>query len=295
MLRGTTSPSPALTPSKSNATDGPVTLNATVTADATALPSADPTNSANLTVLPPFISQYPASRISSACSCLNVSASTTTIVNEPSPPAGQFVGLRIEGLTTTIFEGSIFSAGHVVTTASGGTHNCDGTNNGANPFPGNTPTSSLDTAATANGFTWDGTYSTSFDDYFVSRIGPDTQTDTMFWGVLVNFQFIPVGGCQFETQPNDEILWAFDAFSGKTFLRLTSDVNAVPAGSTVTVTVTDGMSGAPVAGATVGGQTTDASGQAVIPLPRPGTYRFKAERVDAIRSNQVTIAAVGRG
>jgi hypothetical protein len=66
------------------------------------------------------------------------------------------VNLRIEGSTSTIFEGPIVTLGHNVTTTSGGNHHCDGTNNNQNPSPGPTCTSALDDAAKIDHFTFDG-------------------------------------------------------------------------------------------------------------------------------------------
>src|SRR5438045_3948303 len=99
-------------------------------------------------------------------------------------PAG--VKLRVEGASRTIFEGRITTDGHTVTTASGGSHKCDGTNGGANPTPGPSGTAALDDGARLGGFTWDGTYDSGFDDYPVSRIGPDSQTSSKFWALLIN-------------------------------------------------------------------------------------------------------------
>jgi len=66
------------------------------------------------------------------------------------------VNLRIEAATYTIFEGPVFTNGHNVTTASGGTHPCDGTNNNPNPTPGPTTTSVLNDASKLHHFSWDG-------------------------------------------------------------------------------------------------------------------------------------------
>lgn len=66
------------------------------------------------------------------------------------------VSVRIEGPKNTLLEAVILTRPKKVTTASGGTHTCDGTNNKANVTPGPTMTSSLDIAATLNSFTWDG-------------------------------------------------------------------------------------------------------------------------------------------
>jgi hypothetical protein len=66
------------------------------------------------------------------------------------------VNLRIEGANHTIYEAPILTSGHNVTTPSGGTHECDGLNGGANPTPGPTCTSALSSAAELANFTFDG-------------------------------------------------------------------------------------------------------------------------------------------
>jgi len=209
------------------------------------------------------------------------------------PPAA--VKMRVEGANRTIFEAPIVTNGHTITTPSGGTHRCDGTNNGANPRPGPTPTAGLDDAAARGGFTYDGTYSSAFDDYFITRIAEDSQTDTKFWGILVNYQFIPVGGCQFRIHSGDKVLFAYDAFNKQHFLKLRGPHRARE-GRPITVTVTDGQNGQPIAGATVGpvnnvatGGTTDANGHAAITFNRRGVKRLKAERSDSIRSNSLYV------
>lgn len=179
-----------------------------------------------------------------------------------------------------------------MSTPSGGTHKCDGTNNNANPNSGNTPTAALDTASKLARFPFDGTFEVTFDDFFITSIGPDTQTPTKFWGLLVNYQFTPVSGCQFETAKNDQVLWAFDAFNAAFILKLDGpNTGTVKRNQPFVVTVTNGSTGQPVAGATVkvtaggsGTATTDAAGHASFTLGR-GKYTFKAEAPSAIRSN----------
>lgn len=208
--------------------------------------------------------------------------------------------LRVEGSRTTIFEGFIWSRGHVVTTPSGGAHKCDGTNLNSNSKPGNNPTATLDTASKLAHFPFDGTFLTEFDDFFITSIGPDTQTSTEFWGLIVNYQFTPVSGCQFETAENDEVLWAFDAFNARNFLKLDGgpQTRTVNRNQPFVVTVTDGSTGLPVAGATVkiivGGRataTTDAAGHATFTLRR-GKYTFKAEAPNSIRSNAEKVKVI---
>ena len=54
------------------------------------------------------------------------------------------VNLRVEGQSTTIFDGPVTTDGHAVTTQSSGTHPCDGTNGGSSPTPVPTATAALD-------------------------------------------------------------------------------------------------------------------------------------------------------
>src|SRR4051794_34160524 len=136
------------------------------------------------------------------------------------------VTLRVEGPSKTTFEGSITTDGHNVTTAAGGTHKCDGTNGGVNPTARPTATPALDDGAHLGGFTWDGTYDNAFDDYLISRIGPDSQTSSQFWALLVNSQSSNVGGCQQRVHTRDEVLWAFDGFSKSHALHLTGPASA---------------------------------------------------------------------
>jgi hypothetical protein len=203
-------------------------------------------------------------------------------------PATTPIKLRIEGATRTIYEGTVRTEGHEVTTQKAGTHKCDGTNLAANPTPGPTPTAALDTAAAKAGFTWDGTWFAGFEDFGVERIADTAQTETEFWAVLVNYQFTSAGGCQQELNPKDEVLWAFNGFEAAHALKLKKGKNGA-------VRVTDGATGAPIEGATVGpvnngpGVTTDAQGEATPTFTTPGKHLVKAERADSIRSNGLAI------
>lgn len=127
-----------------------------------------------------------------------------------------------------------------------------------------------------------------FDDFFITSIGGDTETATQFWGLLLNFQFTPVGGCQQEVKTGDDVLWAFDAFNKVHFLKLTGPLTAVR-NQPVTVTVTDGTDGTPVSGALVDQQLTNANGQAVLTFSSRGTVELKATKDDSIRSNRLDI------
>ena len=198
------------------------------------------------------------------------------------------VTLRVEGASQTTYEGSVTTDGHNVTTASGGTHKCDGTNHGQPGGPGPTGTAALDDAARLGGFTWDATYDTSFDDYLINRVGPDSQTSSQFWALLVNSQFSQTGGCQQRVAQGDEVLWAFDGFSKQHVLRLAGPGSA-RTGEPVSVTVTDGQDGSKLSGASVNGSVSGTDGRATLAFRDPGIYVLKAERADSIRSNALRL------
>src|SRR5262249_4074837 len=125
----------------------------------------------------------------------------------------------------------------------------DGTNLGASPTPGATATGAATEGLRAAGMDFDGKWYPGYDDYYVTRLGPDAEnlgTNT-YWGVLVDDTFSEVGGCQAPAHDGDRVLWAYDAFHERGFLRLaaTGDGGASPAptatvvaGAPLSVTVT---------------------------------------------------------
>ena len=125
----------------------------------------------------------------------------------------------------------------------------------------------------------------------ITSIGTSTQTSTEFWGLLLDFQFTPVGGCQQEVKKNQEILWAFDAFNKSHFLKATGP-KVARRGVPAVFTVVDGSTGNPVAGAKIGGATTDHNGKAVVTFHTLGKQSLKAEEPSSIRSNAVNTLVV---
>ncbi|WP_171168901.1 DUF4430 domain-containing protein [Streptomyces sp. I05A-00742] len=138
-------------------------------------------------------------------------ATTATAAPKTAAPAPITVNLTVKGSNGVLFSGDIKTTGHNVTTATGGTHKCDGTNNKANPTPGATPTAALDDAAKKKGFTWDGTWYASFDDYFVNRIAKDTGNNEYYWHIAVNGTPTEVGGCQYKLKPGDKVAFSWTA------------------------------------------------------------------------------------
>lgn len=150
---------------------------------------------------------------------------TIAALGLPSPataaPTEQRV--RIEGRSTTLFEGSILTTGHALKASSDRTpRRCDGTNNGANPSPGPTPTAAADDAMRLAGLDFDATWFDGFDDYYLTRFGPDREDlgVAASWGILVNGIYTSVGGCQYRMNPGDLAFWVYDAFTMRPLLRL---------------------------------------------------------------------------
>ncbi|HLM26855.1 MAG TPA: fibronectin type III domain-containing protein [Thermoleophilaceae bacterium] len=198
------------------------------------------------------------------------------------------VKLRVEGKSGTIYEKPVTTDGHAVTTVSGGTHKCDGTNGGAHPTPGPTSTATLDDGAKQGGFTFDATFNDGFEDFLIDRIGPDSSTSSEFWGHFNNFVSSQVGGCQQRVGTGDEVLWVWDAFSKAHALKLAGPT-AVRTGQRIGVRVTDGGTGAPIPGSAIGGRLTDADGRATLSFAKAGIYRLKATRSDSVRSPLLTV------
>jgi hypothetical protein len=133
------------------------------------------------------------------------------------------VDVRIEGSSETLFEGPIWTEGHDIEASSDIQQRpCDGINpnDPENTVPGPTPTAAAADALSLIGGSFDGRWYPGYDDYFITRWGPDKEEAGMSWGVLVNNVFTDVGGCQYELGRSDEVLWVFDAFEHRPLLAL---------------------------------------------------------------------------
>jgi hypothetical protein len=107
----------------------------------------------------------------------------------------------------------------------------------------------------------------------------------------LNYQFTAVGGCQQKVTKGQDVLWAFNAFNAQNFLKLTGPELAFT-GYPAVYTVTDGATGLVVEGATVGGGTTNSSGEVALTFNRVGVRDLKAEKANAIRSNAVVTVVI---
>jgi len=222
----------------------------------------------------------------------------------PAAAAPVTVNLRVEGATQTLYEGLVATDAHPVDGGDGtGPQVCDGTNEGANASAGPTFMGALDDGIRASGQTWFGTFGDfGISDFFVRRIGPDSDSGSTFWYQVRNQRSNQIGPCQQRIAQGDQVLWAlsgFDAnFNGDAILELTAGRTTATVGEGVPVTVRQydaNGNATPAAGAAVQGQTAGADGKATIAFDSPGVKRFKATKTGAIRSNAVEVCVEAPG
>jgi hypothetical protein len=135
------------------------------------------------------------------------------------------VNVRIEGAKETLFEGPVAVEPHGVRATSDSSpklRSCNGINSldPWNTVPAPTSTSSSVDAMSLIGETFDGKWYPGFNDYFITRFGPDRELEGKSWGILVNNTFTNVGGCQYQLDEGDEVLWIYNAFDNRKNLAL---------------------------------------------------------------------------
>lgn len=199
------------------------------------------------------------------------------------------VNVRVEGVHKTLFEGFVNATIHKVDGHDGtGKHKCDGTNGGASKTPGPTFTAAFDNAMRMSKISWLGSWSKQFEDFLITKVGPDSSTNSKFWNLSRNWQDLQVGGCQDEVNEGDKLLIAYNAF-GKVLLKLSGPKQA-HSGKTFKVKVVNGRNGDPVQGAKIRGHKTNAKGIVKLTVKSPGVTRLKARKAGTIRSNSIFVS-----
>jgi hypothetical protein len=214
---------------------------------------------------------------------LAVAAAVGLLAAIPAQAGAVKVNVRVEGKDRTLVERNVNTFVHDVTGDGSGPHRCDGTNAGANTSPAPTVTSAFDDATKQSGVAWQGSWNQSFEDFLINTVGPDSATSSQFWGTALNFRDTDAGGCQVQVRTGDQVLIAYDSF-GKRKLRLTG-ARGTRSREVFALFVLDGVTGDRVAGATVGGKTSNTQGRVLLRIRKRGLYRFKATAPDSIRSN----------
>jgi hypothetical protein len=204
------------------------------------------------------------------------------------------VNLRVEGPSKTLFEGPVSTGVRQFRFTGDATgHTCDGTAALGGPSATPVPTRGavLTAAAETAPFALEGTWNDQFGPSFTSIAGESVAFDpatNRFLSEYENGQFASLGACSDDARDGDDVLFAYGDGS-ETLLQLAGPVQGTP-GGTVTLKVTNAASGAPVAGASVGGAVSGADGSVVVgPLASRPHQDFKAAKAGAIRSNRVRV------
>jgi hypothetical protein len=206
------------------------------------------------------------------------------------------VNLRIEGATSTLFEGPVTTDVRTFRFTQGSDtseHQCDGsTTGGTSSVPVPTRAAVVAAASEQVPFATEGSFHPQYGVSFTRIAGESVDYDPATFRYLVeyeNWQFASLGACADDAQNGDETLFAYGTGS-EVLLKLTAPATAKP-GEPVTVTVVNGATGAPIAGAQVGGVTTNDAGQAALPgYPDRGDHDLKATKSgEFIRSNRARV------
>ena len=208
------------------------------------------------------------------------------------------VNLRIEGPTRTLFEGPVTTdVRQLRFTGESTGHTCDGTAAIGGPSATAVPTrgaviaQAAETAPFELGGTF-GEFGATFETVAGESVGFDPATNR-FLAEYENGQFASLGACADESQTGDDVLFAYGDGS-EPLLALTAPRQG-SAGGSITLTVTNAASGAPVAGASVGGELTGIDGKVSVgPLSDVPHADFKASKSGAIRSNRARVCVTDR-
>jgi len=221
------------------------------------------------------------------------------------------VNLRVEGATSTLFEGPVSTEAHKIEAAEynskepAALHPCDVNENGPEPLgsfgsPYGTPTTALYDAAQSLKLAFHASWYKPLNDFFVEGIGTLGPPESESWGYAVNYTTANVGGCQFQLAPGSEVLWASNYGLAKHVLELSGPATA-EAGHPFTVHVRDGQTGVAIVGAAIGELTsgvtatipgsaaTDADGNVAVTLAAAGTVKLKATDTESVRSNGLAV------
>ena len=114
--------------------------------------------------------------------------------------AGTPVTVRVEGKTRTLLQAKSIRTHGGFITRNGAPSGACSANSGAG---------ALDVATKHR---WAGSWSTSFNDYLISKILGDTESSSKFyWGIWVNNRYATSGACGLKLHRGDQVLFAVDS------------------------------------------------------------------------------------
>jgi hypothetical protein len=210
--------------------------------------------------------------------------------------AGVPVNLRVEGPKRTVFEGRLKVPVHAFRfSGQKRSHACDGVSQGTQRNPAPTRGAALSLAAQRFGFALKGSWNDQFGSPTITRVGRqhvsfDSKTNR-YLAEFLDGKASMLGSCAERVRRGDDVLFAYST-GAEPLLALGGGRKVVRPGRKVTVRVTAG--GAPVAGAKVGGELTDAAGRATVGPFSRGYHDLKASKPGTVRSNRLRICVPGK-
>lgn len=206
------------------------------------------------------------------------------------------VNIRVEGSSRKLYEGPVNALPVVLKGNRGsyrGSYPCDVAANGGKGGKGASPVAALAATRLRLGLKWFPDLSGFMVETVSGELPPVSRG--LYWDFFVNGKGTEAlgypGGCQLALKRGDSVVWAVTDGSEP---LLSLRASGAPGSPRVTLRVANAASGAPVAGALVGGAggpVTGADGRATVERPARGSRRLWASRAGAIRSNTVVVKA----
>jgi hypothetical protein len=196
------------------------------------------------------------------------------------------VSVRIEGANRTLLPA------HVVRVPTSGFLTRDGAPKGK--CPADSAAGVLNEATHGR---WGGTWSSTYDDYLITRIDGQYESGTKaYWEILVNDVAASSGACAIRPRAGEQLLFAVVPLSGTGYPLVIQSPTRVRRGSELRVKV-DAVNGRgrrlPLSGVSVtdgpGRARTNAHGIAILRPRRAGTIIVRASRPGYIRAEAVRV------
>ena len=193
--------------------------------------------------------------------------------------------IRIEGKNSTIWNGEIKFNQSVISALNDSSGEIEDFNI---PYP--TILGALDQASKTNGFSFSVIYYTSWDAFFVTRIGDDSD----WWHYWVDYNLPMVDAGHYElSEENNNILWGYLEDWNARNLRISVKKQTVNVSEEFRVTVYN-RTMTTVEDTTVYVGTskyfTDKNGNVSIKIDSDGDYNIYAEKVGYVRSEKITVS-----
>jgi hypothetical protein len=219
-------------------------------------------------------------------SILALGGASLVLAVAPAAALAAKVSVRVEGASKTL------QAAKTIQSPSGGSITKFGAPAGACPAA-----SALGALNTATHGKWKGTFSTTYNGFFVTSIlGETPGSKTGYWGLWLNHKYSTSGACELKLRAGDQLLFAVDAIKKHEHplgIVAPARARAGRAFKLKIVSYSDSGKATPLAGAHVRGgglnAVSDRQGIVAVADGAPATLTFTATDKGFIRSAATTV------